>query len=202
MGASTTNLQNAGSLVSSSNPLPVTGGGTAGTPSANVTSVQGLAYSSSASKTRPNDTTAYAALDVLAESDSAGTVWTFSNIAPSTGGTIILYRATLRIDVSAIPSGMGNFRMHLYSTAPTAINDNAAYDLPSGDRAKYVGFVEIPTPLDLGATLFADTSSQGYSFTMPVVAASGTLYGIFQTVNGYTPTAQAVKTVTLYSTLP
>jgi hypothetical protein len=133
--------------VDDANPLPVTGAGTAGSPATGVSTTQGIGYSSSASKTRPNDTTAYAALDVIAESDSTGTVWTFANIGPSGGGKVLLTRAWIRIDVNAIPSGMGAFRVELYSTAPTAINDNAAYNLPSGDRAKYLGYVEIPTPL-------------------------------------------------------
>lgn len=164
--------------------------------------VQGISYDSSVSKTRPNDTSAYAALDVLSDSASAGSLWRFDGIAPAGGGKIALYRATLRIDVAAIPSGMGNFRLHLYTSQPTILNDNDAFDLPSGDRTKYVGFIEIPTPLDLGSTLWADTASQGYPFTLPITAASSTLWGHLQTVNGYTPTASAVKTVTIYATVP
>ena len=164
----------------------------------------GTPYSSSASKTRPNDTTAYAALDVIAEDASAGTVWTFANIGPAAGGKILLTRVSLRIDVNAIPAGMGAFRLHLYNAAPTAINDNAAYNLPSGDRAKYLGYVEIPSPLDLGDTLYADTEAMGFPIRMQLTLpaeASGSLFGILQTVAGFTPTAQAVYNLALEAEL-
>lgn len=161
--------------------------------------VRGAGFSSSASKTRPNDTNAYSAGDVLAESTSAGTVWTFTSIAPSGGGKILITNASLEIDVAAVPSGMTTFRLHLYSTSPTAINDNAAMDLPSGDRAKYLGFIELPTPLAITSTLWSETEAQNYAIRKQVVAASDTLYGILQTVGAYTPTAQVVKKVTLHS---
>lgn len=191
MGLSSTNIQNAGALVSISNPLPVL--------TAAPTTASTAGYSSSASKTRPNDTNAYAALDVIAESTTVGTTWTFSSIGPSGGGKIVIDAITLRIDVSAIPSGMGSFRLHLYSSDPTAINDNAAFDLPSGDRAKYLGFVETPTPYDLGSTLWSATEDMSFPVRKQVTLASSTLYGILQTVAAFTPTASAVKTITLHA---
>jgi hypothetical protein len=171
----------------------------AGTSSSSVVTTQGVGYSSSASKTRPNDTNAYAALDVIAEATSGATVWTFSNIGPSGGGQLIIDAIQLRIDVAAIPSGMGGFRLHLYSTSPTAIDDNAAYNLPSADRGKYLGFAELTTPLDLGDTLWSASEEQFYQIRKQVTAASGTLYGILQTINAYTPTASAVYTVSLHA---
>lgn len=191
IGVAYRNSSNIAQAVDTSNPLPVV----AFPP----TTASTAGYSASASKTRPNDTNAYAALAVVCESASAGTVWTFSGIGPSGGGKVIIDAMTLEIDVSAIPSGMGAFRLHLYSTAPTAINDNAAYDLPSGDRAKYLGYVETPTPLDLGSTLWSETEALGFPIRKQVTLASSTLYGILQTVAAYTPTAQAVKKVTLHA---
>lgn len=154
----------------------------------------GLAYSTSASKTRPNDTNAYTASDVIAESASAGTVWTFSSAGPS-GGKAMITAVTLEIDVAAVPSGMSSFRLHLYNASPTAINDNAAYDLAAGDRTKYLGYITIPAPVDLGATLWAQdpTIRQQVKFA----SSSTTLYGIVETVGAYTPTAQAVHTIGL-----
>jgi len=159
----------------------------------------GVGFTSSASKTRPNDSAPYSALDVIAESTSAGTVWTFNNIAPSAGGEILLTAAQLEIDVAAIPSSMGRFRLHLYSTSPTAINDNDPFNLIAADRTKYLGYIEIPDSQDLGDTLFSGTEEGYYWIRKQVTAASGTLYGILQTVNGYTPTAQAVKKITIKS---
>jgi hypothetical protein len=150
-------------------------------------------YSSSATITRPANTTAYTALDVV--STEAGAVLEFTNMGQP-NGVVYITAASLRVDVAAVPSGMGVFRLHLYKTAPTAIADNAAFDLPSGDRAKYCGYLDIGTPIDLGATLWAQNDE-----TRKQVDLSGTsIYGILQTVAGFTPTSAAVKTITLRAT--
>lgn len=149
----------------------------------------------SASQTRPNDTTAYAVGDVVGQNPAANI--TFADVVPdaSAGGTFVVLGAKLRIDVAAMPSGMSSFRLHLYNAAPTAILDNAAYNLPSGDRAKYIGYVEISGVQDLGDTLWVQAVSANLDGKL--AAASTTLYGVLETRAIYTPTAQAVKTVTL-----
>ena len=147
----------------------------------------------SASQTRPDNTTAYAALDVVGRDPAANIE--FANVHPTAGGAFVVLGARLRIDVAAIPAGMSSFRLHLYDAAPTAIADNAVYNLPSGDRAKYLGVIEISGVQDIGDTLFAQADE--VNFTGKLAAASTTLYGILQTVGAFTPTAQAVKTITL-----
>lgn len=162
--------------------------------------VQGVGYVSSATDTRPNNATPYTALDVVG--NDTPTVLTFANIGPAGGGKVIITRVSLQVNAAAIPAGMGNFRLNLYDAAPTAIADNAPYDLPAGDRAKHVALIEIPTPYDLGATLKADTEGQFYPIRAEVnVPVGGTLYGILQTLNGYAPTAQTVKVTSIYSVL-
>jgi hypothetical protein len=149
---------------------------------------------SSASQTRPNNTTPYTALDVCGT--DAATNMSFAGVGATTGGVVIITSLALRIDVAAIPASMATFRLHLYSSAPTAITDNLAFNLPAADRAKYLGFIETAaTPLDLGDTLFA--RAENINFIAQLNAGSTTLSGILQTVAGYTPTALAAKTVTL-----
>ena len=147
----------------------------------------------SASQTRPNDVTAYAALDVVGQNPAAN--MTFANVLPNAGGTFVVLGARLRIDVAAIPAGMSSFRLHLYNAAPTAIADNAAYNLPVADRAKYLGYVEISNVQDIGDTLWSQAT--GLNFMGKLAVASTSLYGILQTVGAFTPTASVVKTVTL-----
>jgi hypothetical protein len=171
--------------------------GTPGVPSTTPSTVQGIGYSASDSETRPNDSAPYLALDVV--STAVGAVMAFAGIGPSAGGKVIIDSFSLRIDVAPFPAGMGNFRLHLYNAAPTAIADNAPFDLPSGDRAKYLGFIETPTPLDLGATLWSETEAMGYPIRKEVTLLGATVYGILQTVNAFAPTALAVKTITLHS---
>jgi hypothetical protein len=84
-------------------------------------------------------------------------------------------------------------RLHLYTSAPTAIADNAAFNLPSADRASYVGSIDIGTPADLGDTLWA----QNDDVRKQVILTGDSVYGILQTVAAYTPTANAAKTITL-----
>jgi hypothetical protein len=157
-------------------------------------SVTSAGWVSSASQTRPDNTTPYTALDVAGT--DAATNMSFTGVGATAGGVVIITSLALRIDVAAIPAGMGTFRLHLYSSAPAAITDNLAYNLPAADRAKYLGFIETAAaPLDLGDTLFA--RAENFNFLAKLAEGSTTLSGILQTVAGYTPTALAVKTVTL-----
>jgi hypothetical protein len=91
---------------------------------------------------------------------------------------------------------MGSFRLHLYDSSPTAIEDNSAYNLPSDDRSKYLGFIDIDIPQDLGDTLYIDMKN--VNFQCKLATNSTSLYGMLQTLNAYTPTAQAVKTLKIH----
>lgn len=142
--------------------------------------------------TRPNNTTAYTALDVV--STETGEVLEFANIGII--GENIITSGTIRIDVNAIPAGMdAGFKLHLYSTAPTAIADNSAFNLPVADRTKYLGFITLVTTTDLGDTVFIQEESLN-----KVIKLTGTsIFGILQTIGAYTPTANVVKTITLHT---
>lgn len=149
------------------------------------------AYSATVSVARPDNSTPYTAGDVV------GGVVTFSDIGAA-GSEIMITDALLRVDVSSVPSGMAGIRAHLYSaTPPSALVDNAAWDLPSGDRSVYLGYIDIGTPVDLGSTLWVER--QGVNKRVKLAASSTSLYGYLQTIGAFTPTAQAVKSVTLYS---
>jgi hypothetical protein len=134
----------------------------------------------SATITRAANTTAYTGNDVV------GGVLTFSAVADS-AGTFTIMGVDLMWDFGAIPSGMAAFTLHLYSvTPPSAYADNAAWDLPSGDRASYICSIAIASPVDVGSTLFIGANTPG-----PVVVALGAgetaLYGYLVTSAGYTP---------------
>jgi hypothetical protein len=150
---------------------------------------------SSKSFTRPNDTTPYSIGDVVGTSPAANL--TFSNVALVSGGSILITGVSLEIDVNAVSSGMSTFILHLYNVAPTAIADNAAYNLSAADRAKYLGNITISAPVDLGDTLYVENNNIGKLITL--ANGSTTIYGILTTSGAYTPTAQAVKKITLYT---
>lgn len=151
-------------------------------------------YDTSDTITRPDNTTAYTALDVVGKSVAANLI--FENAGPS-GGQVIINSISLRVDVAALPATMGTFRLHLYNAAPTAIADNAAFNLIAADRAKYLGYVDIPTPTDIGDTLWSESNSLGK--IVKLATNSTTLYGVLQTIAAYDPTALTVKTVSLHN---
>ncbi len=152
------------------------------------------AFASSASFTRPADTTAYTANDV--EGGTAAAL-TFANIGPDVGGDVMITTARLECDVTAVPSGMATFRLYLYSvTPPSALADNAAWDLPSGDRAAFTGYIDLGTPVDLGSTIYIESAERNKQMTVPY---GGKLFGYLVTIGGYTPSSASTKTVTLHS---
>lgn len=153
-----------------------------------------------ASAARPANTTPYSAGDVIGAADvgnaaNAGSaVLEFANIG-NPGGHIIVTDTDLRIDVSAAPTGMTSFRLHLYSASPpSALLDNAAWDLPAGDRASYLGYLDLGTPIDMGSTLYVQT---GYQNKKLLMGASTSLFGYLVTNSAYPPSSAAVKAVGL-----
>lgn len=145
--------------------------------------VTGGAYRSTVTITRPSNTTAYTAGDVVGDTGGSA-ILTLSSIGPS-GGYVLIQSASLIFSDSSVPSGMGAFRVHFYSASPTAIADNAAYDLVSGDRASYMGYIELATPQDLGSTVYTQVDYPGRQIKL--AAASSTLYAQIETRGAYTP---------------
>lgn len=121
----------------SGNPVPVSDGDSSLT-------VDGKAYRSIVQFARPNDASGYIAGDVIGTS-AGSAIHTFSGAGPS-GGFVLVQSSSLFINNTAVPSGMGAFRMHFYSSSPSGIADNAPFSLGSGDVASYMGYVDLPTP--------------------------------------------------------
>ena len=166
--------------VSSTNPLPV---GTS--PAGTLTS----GYTTAVSLTRTSDTNAYLANDVIGAATGSTAALTFATMGPS-AGNIRIISAELEIDASAVISGETSYRLHLYNvTPPSALGDNAAWDLPSGDRASYLGFVELGTPVDLGATLYVEQNI----INKEVRLIEPSLYAYCVTTAGYTAASETVQ---------
>ncbi len=160
--------------------------------------VNGKSYRSVVTITRPSNTTAYTAGDVIGIAD-AGTpanagsaIHTLSSIGPS-GGYVMIQSIELFIGLAAVPSGMAGFRLHFYTASPTAILDNAAFDLVSGDVAGYVGYVDLPTPQDFGSTLFTQADYAGR--LVKLASANTSLFAQLQTTGAYTPASGTVYTL-------
>ncbi len=153
-------------------------------------------FHAAVAKTRPNDTAAYAANDVIGTATGSTAAWQFASMGPS-GGLIRLTGATLRIDAAAIISGETSYLLHLYNvTPPSATGDNGAFNgLASGDRASYLGFINLGAPAALGSTLWIETGG----ILKPIQLAGTDLFGYLVTVGAHTPTAQRVYNIELFS---
>ena len=145
--------------------------------------VDGKAYRSTVTITRPSNTTAYTAGDVVGGTGGSA-ILTLSSVGPG-GGYMLLQSAALIFSDSSVPSGMGSFRVHLYNSSPTAIADNAPYDLASADRSAYMGYFDFPAPVDFGSTLYTQTDYIGRMIKM--ATSSTTLYAEIETKGAYTP---------------
>jgi hypothetical protein len=164
-------------------------------------SAQGLARvtnddprSKTVSITRPNDTSPYLANDVIGASTGATAIKEFTQLGPA-GTEFMITGADLRINAASIISGETSYRLHLYSAAPaSAYGDNAAWDIPAGDRSVFLGSIDLGTPVDEGSTLAIKTRE----INAQVKLTGTSLFGYLVTVGPYTPTAQRVYEVTLH----
>ena len=153
--------------------------------------VDGKAYRTTATITRPSNTTAYTAGDVVG--DTGGSAIISLTAAGPTAGFVLVQSISLVFSDSTVPSGMGAFRIHLYSASPTAIADNAAFDLLSGDRATYMGYIDLPAPQDLGSTIYTQTDYPGR--LIKLAAASTTLFVEIETRGAYTPVSASTVAI-------
>lgn len=156
--------------------------------------ISGIGYTAQTSVTRPANTTPYSAGDVCGATAAA---IEFKDIGPAFGH-ISITDADLRIDVTGVPAGMTTFRLHLYDATPaSALADNAAWDLPAGDRVNYLGYIDLGTPVDVGSTLFVQTTGAGSKNIK--MGSTPNLWGYLVTTAAFTPASDAVKTVRLNS---
>jgi hypothetical protein len=153
----------------------------------------GPAWSAPLTITRPANATPYTAGDVIGAAVAA---LTFPNVGPSGGGEVNITGYLLEIDVAAVPAGMTTFRLEFFSvTPPSALADNVAFTLAAGDRASYLGYLDIAAPVARGATLISQAGGLKQQITVP---NGGTVYAYLVTTAGFTPAGNSeVYKVTL-----
>jgi len=124
--------------------------------------------------------------------DCNGAAGTFANMGLS-GKRIVIMSATLEIDGATAEATA--WRLYLYNvTPPSATADDGAWDLPSGDRASYLGYVDLGTAIDLGSTQWVET----HGINKPVTLAGTSLFGYLVNLTTLTPAAVA-HIVTLHA---
>ena len=146
--------------------------------------------------TRTADTNAYTANDVIGAATDATAALTFAKMGQP-NSVIQITSCSLEIDATALIASETTHRLYLYSvTPPSALADNVAWDLPSGDRASFLGYIDLGTVVDLGSTLWVETRGINKQLKL---GASGSLFGYLTTAGGYTPTSARVYVITLHS---
>jgi hypothetical protein len=121
--------------------------------------------------------------------DSNGTAQEFKLLdrfggAIPAGSTIRITSASLQINGATIETTA--WRVHLFNvTPPSALADDAAFTLASGDRASYLGYVDISQVVDIGDTLYMDMPNLNKQCKLLGSSVFGYL------VNGTTLTPQA-----------
>lgn len=145
--------------------------------------------------TRTADANPYVANKVIGAAPGSTAALSFANVGPS-GAEVTINTVELEIDDTGLITGETSYRLYLYNvTPPSALGDNAAWDLPSGDRASFLGYVDLNVPIDLGSTLYVRTDNVGAQFTL-----SGTgLFGYLVTNSAYTPSASRVYKIKLHT---
>lgn len=148
--------------------------------------VGGTTATTSVTRTRPADTTAYTALDTVADSTSAATVITFTNMARANGGSGYITKALLKTDQS---TNVASFRLHLYNAAPgTLINDNAAFTDLWVDNAAYIGYIDFdPCSTETASSTAAKSLNNSIRLAFVCGGSTTSLFGVLQTRTAFTP---------------
>lgn len=117
--------------------------------------------------------------------DVNGAAAEFALGAPS-GSLVLITDAELEIDGGTAEATA--WRLYLFNvTPPSALADDAAFVLPSGDRASYLGFIELGTAVDLGDTQWVEA----HGINKAVRLAGTSVFGYLVNLTTLTPAAVA-----------
>lgn len=149
--------------------------------------------------TRPGDTTAYTANDVVSNSTVTSALNQVPNFARVNGGGGYIVGARVSTDKKSITP---RIRIHLFNASnPTVAADNAAWRDSYADASKRLGYFDMPA-MSTGADATNSDMSRSLDMTLrvPFVAAAGTrsIYYLLETLDAFTPASGEKFTVTLY----
>lgn len=150
--------------------------------------------------TRPANTTAYAAGDVVDASTAAGLTFT----APARGETLGGYIVDALLVSSANKSTKGDFELWLFDTVPGSFDaDNAVFTPTDAEMLTVIGIIQFTQSFVGDATADAAGNSvhQAKRTFLPLrfdtVTDDDDLYGVLVVRNAYTPVSAEVFTIRL-----
>ena len=185
-----------GGAVASDGGSGVTAGGST------VASVGG-AYAS-AEVTRPADTDAYLAGDVLANSTTTGSVTFLEfDLAAAPGGLVRIDHAHAETDQAA---NTAQLRVHLFAVARASLAtatpvDNAANLFRYDNRANYLGFIDLlPFGAGTGSNTSARTKPVQPALLVKCAAGATKIFAQLETRTAFTPASAQKVTLVLGAT--
>jgi hypothetical protein len=157
----------------------------------------------SANFTRPSDTNAYAAGDLVANNTSAGSVvamsWVVSPAYPRASGYSPVYISGVRLHASKATVTAASFRVHLYSASPTftSSGDNGVFGtVVATGNANWLASFDV-TMVALHADGASGIAVPTEGVVVPQVPSGGTVYGLIEALAAYTPSSAEVFTAEL-----
>lgn len=147
--------------------------------------------------TRPADTTAYAANDVVSDSTGATTMQALANAARVSGGSGYIVGIRVTTDKKSVTPRV---RVHFYNTTgATLAADNAAWKEVYADVSKRVASWDLPA-MTTGADTTNSDMSRAIDMTcrIPYTCAATSLYYVLETLDAFTPASGEKVTVTVF----
>lgn len=149
-----------------------------------ITAATSDAYGVLATTTRAANQTPYSANDVV------GVAFDLGIVGPS-ASRVLLQSIVFRPRLTAVPAGMGNFRLALYNvTPPSALADNSPWTIPAGDQASFLAILDLGTPA-LPAAGSVDLYIARQNIGLELLLAGTHLFGYLVTDTVFTPAANS-----------
>lgn len=142
-----------------------------------------MLYVYSQSITRPANTDAYTARDAI------GTAATHVLTFKTNGNSGLIFNAEV---VDSVHTTTHTAEIWLFSVAPAAQADNAAFAPTDAEMLNHLGTIVCDTALTTGANRIV------YPSTRPALNYTGSIYGCLVAIGGTTPTSGEVFTVKLH----
>ncbi len=147
---------------------------------------------------RSDNATAYSALDVISDGDGVNGAMVFPGCGRS--GAIRGVHIINRLETDTITP-----RLWVFDAEPTNFDDGDAFALVTADVPKIVGFFDfvdadkilIGTLINFYSATRATADGAFVRGPVPYASADGNLFGLLQTVAGYTPIALTQWTIKL-----
>lgn len=143
---------------------------------------------------RSTGTTAYGALDVIAE-PGGNRVIEFPDCAVQKGGSGVIHRISV-----ATEDVTGNLHAHLFDERPTEFADNAVFTMADSDRNILIGsqVLNIAVLTTVGAVYTHGAAQTLGPFSFVCADDSTSLFMHLLTIAGFTPTSASRIVVTLH----